>query len=248
MIIDCHIHVGKSNWFHIDTTIDDILRAADRAGIEKLMVTHFTALLYDIREGNAEMRTIASAHRDRVFPYYTVSSPRNGSWIADDLTRYVEEYGFRGLKIYSVPPLMVIDDPYMMPIIERAAVLRIPVLAHSNAQECEAILSRIPDLLLINAHMGCCPQAYGDWHLSIATAKKFSNMYLDTTSSSFDTGMIELAVREVGADRVLYGSDTPILDPGLQILKVRESQISEDAKELILHKNIERLLSHRGSV
>ncbi len=242
MITDCHVHIGKATWCHIDADADLLLREADRAGIDRMMVTDFTALTYDMKEGNEYLRRQVQAHPDRILGYYTVSTGRSGKWIVEDLERYVNEYGFCGMKIYSVPPLQIIDDPYMIPIIEKAAELKIPILAHSTGEECESISRQVPDVTIINAHMGCCPQAQGDWHRSIAAAKRYPNIYLDTTSSSFDNGMIEFAVEEVGAERVLYGSDLPLLEPTLQIAKVKESDISQKDKELILHENINRLL------
>lgn len=247
MITDCHVHIGKAAWYHVDADADVLLRAADRAGIDRLMITDFTALTYDMEEGNVWIRTQVKGHEDRLLPYFTVSSGRYGRRAADELGRYVNDYNFRGLKIYSVPPLQIIDDSYMIPILEIAAELKIPVLAHSTAAECESLVRQVPELILINAHMGCCPQAVGDWHLSVAAAKKYPNIYLDTTSSSFDNGMIEFAIEEVGPERILYGSDLPLLNPILQVAKVTESGISEKHKQMILHENIDRLLRLRGA-
>lgn len=245
MITDCHVHIGKTNWFHLDYEAGELLAAADKSGIDRMMITDLTALTYDMREGNQWIRSQVAECPDRLLPYYTVCSARCGDWAVDDLDRYVTDFGFRGLKIYSVPPLLLIDDPYMIPILEKAAELRIPVLAHSTGAECESLCSQVPNLILINAHMGCCPQAQGDWHRSVAAAKRYPNIYLDTTSSSFDNGMLEFAVAEVGPERILYGSDLPLLDPTLQIAKVTESDLEPSEIELILHGNIDRLLGLR---
>lgn len=247
MIFDCHVHIGRCTMFHLDSDVNDLLRAADRSGTDRMFVTDLTALQYDIREGNEWIRNEIKGHEDRIIAYYTVCTGRHGDWVVDDFERYVNEHGFRGLKIYSVPPLQLIDDPFMMPLLAKAAELRTPVLAHSTGEECLSLCTQIPELIIFNAHMGCCPQAVGDWHRAVAAAKKHPNIYLDTTSSSFDNGMIEFAVREVGADRVVYGSDTPLLEPVLQIAKVTESDITEAEKQLILHGNLERILALRDS-
>lgn len=246
-ITDCHVHIGKTNWFHAEADAAELLRWADKAGIERMMVTDLTALLYDMKEGNALMRKAAAEAPDRILPYFTISSPYFGQDLLDELDRHVTDYGFRGLKIYSVPPLYKMTSEAMVPVLEKAAALRIPVLAHSNAQECAWASQRVPDLILINAHMGCCPEAHGDWHASVEMAQRCPNVYLDTTSSSFDNGMIEHAVEQVGADRILYGSDMPILNPILQVAKVRESSLAEEDKAKILGGNIERLLALRGA-
>ena len=245
MIFDSHVHIGRSTWGHIDHDADAIVALADRAGVEKMMVTDFTALQYDMWEGNEHMRRERDRYPDRIFPYFTVCSARYGRRVIEELERYVNEHGFVGLKIYSVPPLYKMVDPYMYPVIEKAAELRIPILSHSNAEECEAVSRLYPEAMLINAHMNNCPEGQGDWHRSIAAAKAFPNIILDTTCSAFDNGMIEHAVEEVGAERIIYGSDSPLLDPLLQVAKVKGAEISDEAKELILHGNIERMLGQR---
>ena len=172
MIIDCHVHIGKLAWFHMDADADELIRAADRAGIDRLMVTDGTALTYDMEAGNEALRREIAKYPDRLYAYYTVPSAHYGPKAAEELERYVCEYGFRGLKIYSVPPPQVIDDASMIPVLEKAAELKIPVLAHSTGAECESLSRQVPEVILINAHMGCCPQANGDWHRSIAAAKR----------------------------------------------------------------------------
>ena len=245
MILDAHVHIGKATWCHIDADADFLIREDDIAGIDRMLVTDFTALTYDMQEGNESLRRRIAKFPDRMIGYYTVSSGRYVDLAVEQLERYVNDYGFRGLKIYSVPPLQIIDDPYMIPIVAKAAELRIPILAHSTGEECESLARQVPDAMIINAHMGCCPQAHGNWHRSIAAAKRYPNIYLDTASSSFDNGMIEYAVAEAGSDKMIYGSDLPLLDPVLQIAKVTESDISQADKERILYGNIVRLLALR---
>jgi len=247
MITDCHVHIGRSTWFHVHADADLLICAADKAEIDRMLIVDFSALTYDIKEGNEYARKQIALYPERLLGYFTVSTGRFGKWVVDELERYVNDYGFCGLKIYSVPPLMLIDDYYMIPLLEKAAELKVPVLAHSTGAECESLARQVPELILINAHMGCCPQANGDWHRSIAAAKQYPNIYLDTTSSSFDNGMLEFAVEELGAERILFGSDLPLLDPVLQVAKVRQSEITEDQKDLILHGNIDRLLQLKGA-
>jgi predicted TIM-barrel fold metal-dependent hydrolase len=49
-------------------------------------------------------------------------------------------------------------------------------------------------------------------------------------------------VNEAGADRVLFGSDMPLMDPRPQIGKIITADISDEAKQLILGDNARRLL------
>lgn len=59
----------------------------------------------------------------------------------------------------------------------------------------------------------------------ITIAKKHSNLYLDTTSSSMDLGMVEEAVKAIGPKRIVWGSDLPLQDQWYEIEKTRSAEI-----------------------
>ena len=54
--------------------------------------------------------------------------------------------------------------------------------------------------------------------------------------------MIEELVDGVGVDRVLFGSDMPLMGPRTQIGKIITARISDEAKQKILGGNAGRLL------
>jgi predicted TIM-barrel fold metal-dependent hydrolase len=56
-------------------------------------------------------------------------------------------------------------------------------------------------------------------------------------------GMVEMAVRELGAQRVIYGSDFPGRSFASQLAKVYGADVPEDAKRMILAGNIQRMLA-----
>jgi predicted TIM-barrel fold metal-dependent hydrolase len=51
-----------------------------------------------------------------------------------------------------------------------------------------------------------------------------------------------MAVRELGAERVVFGSDAGSRSFASQLAKVQDADIPEDAKKLILRDNLRRLL------
>jgi uncharacterized protein len=54
--------------------------------------------------------------------------------------------------------------------------------------------------------------------------------------------MLEHAVSELGAERILFGTDMPLLDPYTQLAKVTGADISNEAKQAILGDNLAGLL------
>ena len=65
---------------------------------------------------------------------------------------------------------------------------------------------------------------------------------LETCSTFRTPGVIEELVTKAGADRVLFGSDTPLMDPRPQLGKIITAAIDDDAKRLILGENARGLL------
>ncbi|MGI6284860.1 amidohydrolase family protein [Neomoorella humiferrea] len=252
MIIDAHVHIGQMVSFGLSITFEEAIKMADKMGVDKLFCTHLLSLGYHFDEGDALIYEGLKKYPDRILGYVTVTSPRHGKKVLDHVEKYICDYGFHGIKIYSHPkgvgspePWLSIIDPYMYPILEKASQWRVPVLAHATPAECDEVCKLFPELILIMAHMGATQIANGDWHKAISVARRHRNLYLDTTSSGMDLGMIEEAVRCVGAERVVWGSDVPLLDPWYEIEKIRSAEISISEKNMILGTNIERLLSLR---
>lgn len=241
MIVDAHVHIGKSTRLQIDADGEMLVRIADELGFDKICCTDLTALFYDMHEGNRLLAAEMKRFPDRILGYATLHSTGFGGEALDELDRCYHDYGMRGLKIYSTPE-MSIAEPAMLPILEKCVQLDIPILSHTTPQECEYLLSHVPQAKLMMAHAGCQPFAKGDWRRAIAAAKRFENLYLETASSTIDLGFLEACVSELGADKVVFGTDTPLLDPWAQWSKIRQTRIAKAELDLILGSNILRLM------
>jgi hypothetical protein len=241
MIIDGHVHIGAADYFHMSADADTLLRYADAAGFDRIFVTETNALWYDMCEGNDALGRDLARHPDRLLGYVSIPTPRLAQRGVDEIRRCREKYGMRGVKIYSHPEAKI-TEPYTYPILETAAEFKMPILAHTTPDECEHLMEHVPEAWLVMAHMGGHPYAFGDWHKAIAAAKKHPNLILDTASSMIDNGMLELAVAEIGAERIVFGTDMPLLDPYCQMAKVTGAELSDEAKNLILGGNHVRML------
>lgn len=243
-VIDSHVHIGPSVYFHFAADGDALVREADRLGIDRIFCTDTTALFYEMREGNDRLAKEMKRHRGRILGYCSVTSPRFGKRAVDEVRRCVEVHGMRGLKLYSYPEACLVER-WTWPVLEASARYRLPTLIHATPAECEAFAREVPEAIILMAHMGGHPFAHGEWWKAIAAAKAHKNTYLDTASSQIDNGMLETAVEELGPEKILFGSDMPLLDAAVQMAKVEGADIPEAAKRLILGGNMERLLKRQ---
>jgi uncharacterized protein len=240
-IVDAHVHIGKSTRLQIDVDAEHLIRVADRMGFERICCTDLTALFYDMHEGNKLLACEMKKFPDRIIGYASLHSTRFGQEALDELDRCANDYGMRGLKIYSTPQ-MSIAEPSTIPVLEKTVELGFPVLAHATPLECEYLMEAVPECRLMMAHAAAQPFAHGDWNRAIMAAQRFEHLYLETASSTIDTGFLETCVQELGPDKIIFGTDVPLLDPYFQLSKVRDTNVSNAALEKILGGNILRLM------
>jgi predicted TIM-barrel fold metal-dependent hydrolase len=107
-------------------------------------------------------------------------------------------------------------------------------------EEMNDLAARFPNINFLLAHSGW---TWKQARLHVELAKKFPNCFLEITFTSVTNGTIEYMVKEVGSERVLYGSDAPMRDPFPQFGWVVYADISEEDKRNILGKNMQKILA-----
>ncbi len=126
-------------------------------------------------------------------------------------------------------------------LLDEAGKLGMIVNFHSmDDDEMDEMVKSHPDVLFVAAHPGDCPKLLRH----IARAKMSENYYLDISGTGlFRYGMLRRAIDEMGADRILYGSDYPVCSPGMFVGGVVNDRLLTDTeKEKILSGNAKRLL------
>ena len=77
---------------------------------------------------------------------------------------------------------------------------------------------------------------------AVEAAQRCEKIVLETCTSYGEHGTIERLVNGAGPDRVIYGSDMPLMDARLQIARILTADISNEAKRKVLGLNTMRLL------
>ena len=148
------------------------------------------------------------------------------------------------------------DRVVMEPIADVARKHRLIVLTHTSEPVGHSypgkgaitpgvlyrFITNFPDLTLVCAHWGGGLPFYA---LMPEVAKALSNVYFDTAASPwlYRDEIFRHVAEIVGAEKILYGSDYPLMKQSKLIKAIRGLSISEDAKVLILGGNARRLLS-----
>lgn len=106
--------------------------------------------------------------------------------------------------------------------------------SRSDLQEVDSLARRYPDVRWVVAHTG---SSYKVADLAIEMMKKYPNVFAEITFTAVTGGIIEYMAKEVGAERIVYGSDLPMRDPRQQLGWVVFSDLPKAAKEKILAYN-----------
>jgi predicted TIM-barrel fold metal-dependent hydrolase len=159
--------------------------------------------------------------------------------------------GIRGVKFHPDYQEFFVDDAELTPLYNALADAGLIVLFHAGVdiglpppvhctpEPLSRVVDAVPDLIVIAAHMG----GYALWddvHKYLAGR----DIYLDTSYSMNDLGteqMTEL-IRAHGADKVLFGTDSPWTDQKAEVSGIRALQLKDDEINGILGGNAERLL------
>ena len=111
---------------------------------------------------------------------------------------------------------------------------------YSKPERLARVAEQFPKQIFIGAHFG----GYQAWDESEKYLIGKENVYIDTSSSLFVLTPEYAAelIRRHGAERVLFGTDYPMWDPTEEIERFMRMPLTEEEREMIFAKNLERLL------
>lgn len=236
-IIDSHTHVDESNIYGWIDPPEQLLELMDEAGIERAVIMTYADVPGLDMNAIQYISNVVKKYSNRFIGYARMNP--NGKNAAALLIEAVNDLGLKGLKYH---PESITVHPYALKslkLIRVAAQLKIPVLFHTGDESMSLPLQvglaaeSCPEATIIMAHMG------GYYHVEDAlnVAEKYSNIYLDTSAMPYPEA-INQAVRRIGADRIVFGSDGPGCNPSLEVDKIELAGLSHKEKGRIFHDNI----------
>ncbi len=249
MIWDLHCHLYGVSGRTPDERMAQLIEFADRMGIERLCVYMGMPWSRDpspeaLRTENDQVLQALSHWHHRAFGFVYLN-PRHVEASLAELERCVKNGPMVGVKLWVARECRAAE---LDPLIRRAAELKAVVFQHtwlkvagndpgeSTPFDLAELGARHPAIPIICGHTG------GDWERGLRAIRAHQNLYADLAGSDPVAGFTEMAVRELGAERVLYGSDAGGRSFASQLGKVFGANLSEAAKKLIFGENLKRLM------
>lgn len=254
-IVDCHAHVWGANGKLNQEECEHLIEAADALGIEKLCVSRpipgGSPSPEEFRGMNNVVIEAMRRYPDRLLGYAFVNPGYSREAMAE-MERCIGEHGMIGIKLYNQ---YYISDPAVYPVIEKAIEMKAVILSHagkamdpvtranqpflSDGTHFAKVARIYPEATFIQGHIG----GGGDWEWTIKALRGVPNVYLDTSGSVVDDGMIEMAVRELGVERILFATDMTF-EGGVG--KILGAELTERERQLIFWENFHAMLRRRG--
>lgn len=234
-IIDAHNHVGIRPGAR--QTGSDLVAKLDATGVHK-------AVMFPFVEGNFSNDPIKQAydeHPDRLIPFCAVNPWEPGA--AAEVRRCITEWGFMGLKLHPTINGYHLSDPKLVdPLFKVVEEFGLPVIVHGASDlyncppEFALMAARFPNVTLLMAHMGF----FWSVDQAIGFARQYPNLYLETSRAPIFE--IQTAVRELGADKVIWGTDSPFVDYEWEFKKMERADDTPEGYAKIVGGNIARIL------
>jgi hypothetical protein len=175
----------------------------------------------------------------------------------DEIKRCTD-LGMVGIKVYFQ---VKINDPLFYPIIEKSIDLHLLILMHANCQlgmggyrmkydthmspntsipdDFVDIAKRYPEAMFQYAHTG----GGGDWEYACKAIKDLPNIFADTSGSNNEGNMIDFALKYLGEDRLLFGTDSSYYQGVGGILA---ASLTEAQRKKIFFENYNKILRKGG--
>ena len=251
MIIDVHTHFSGVPGTTPDERIAHLMEYADRIGIDHVCL--YMGLAWsrypkpaDFRRDNDHVLEALKHWGQRAFGFVYLNAQYVDESLAE-LDRCVRDGPMVGVKLWVARRC---GEEQIDPIIRRATELKAVIFQHtwfktdgtmysgeSSPENLVELAKRHPGVPLICGHTG------GVWELGIRAVRSLKSISIDLAGSDPTNGFVEMAVRELGPERILYGSDAGGRSFSSQLAKVYGANLPDETRRLILAGNLRRMLT-----
>jgi len=237
-------------------TAEELLASMDEAGIDLSVVLNIGWVNHELcKETNDYILDSVSRYPKRLIGFCAIQ-PRAGEDAMAELERCARA-GASGIGELrpDVQGFDLTDIAAMKPLVDAMLKHNLILLTHSSEPVGHeyfgkgsitpdilyAFITAFPNLKLVCAHWGGGLPFYA---LMPEVAKALANVFFDTAASPFlyKPQIFEEVTRIIGSDRILFGTDYPLMHQSRVLSQIQSAQLSETDRARILGVNAQTLL------
>lgn len=240
---------GKERWKPEDFQkfwADEYCMDMEEQGIEKVITWGVVMRPYDCVSTVEEVAGVAAQHPNNIIPFHC-GDPLGGWDAVEDLSRAVNHFGFKGMKVFPSYNWVYPDDERIFPLYEKCAELGIPAVVHTgftfnhnayldyhHPADLDKVCAKFPEMTVIAAHFGF------QWAEEAMTLMfKYKNLHADLAwFLLYPTDWLARTfawAKHFGlVDRIMFGSDYPLTDGRNDgIVRLREVVSYQERHEIL---------------
>lgn len=246
-IWDLHFHgFDEMDWVHA---------YIERMGVERLFsldIGGWNPQDPETQRREARDRALLDEWRDLVYGIVRIDPSRPEESVAK-IDRWIADGPAVGIKYGGGNrDALTCTHPNNDPIIQRAAELGAVIYIHtwyvvggepryvgggnrpgsSTPEDVAVLAARYPDVPLICGHAG------GDWELGARAVRARENVYFEFSGGEPWSGAVDFAVKELGAERIVWGGHLPTRAYANELSKVYDADLTDAQRQLILGANL----------
>lgn len=233
-----------------------LLKVMGRDGVDHAVVMGMGWSDFDVAvEANDYLIEAVCSNPNRLTGFASVNPAWGDAAVAE--AQRCTEAGLRGIgELHPDTQGIDITDPATMaPVMDLARERSLPVLVHcsepaghkypgkgaTTPDKVWQFIQNFPHNVIICAHWGGGLPFYS---LMPEVGAALSNVYFDSAASPFlyRADIYPTVASLVGAERILFATDYPLMPPSRPLAEVSGLPLTEDGRRMILGENAERLL------
>ncbi len=237
-------------------TADELIASMDKDGVDISVVLNIGWTTHELCvENNDYILESVARYPQRLIGFCTVQLQSLEAAL-DEIERCTKG-GIRGVGEMRLErqSLYLRDEQVMKPLIETIIKHDLILLTHTSEpvghqypgkgsttpEVLYPLITSFPDLTLVCAHWGGGLPFYA---LMPEVKKAMSKVFFDTAASPFlySPQIYHQVIQLVGADKILFGSDYPLLAQSRLLKEIKSLDLPEETERWLLSGNAQRLL------
>ena len=241
-------------------TADELIASMDKAGIDISVIVNISWITHELCvETNDYILESIARYPKRLVGFCSVQ-PNSYDAAVAEIERCAQG-GIRGVGEMR-PDIQFFDlrnEEVTKPFIEVIRKHKLILLTHASEPVGHnypgkgdvtpdilyPLITSFPDLTIVCAHWGGGLPFYA---LMPEVKQAMNNVFFDTAASPllYSPQVYTQVIQLVGADKILFGSDYPLLAQSRLLNEIMSLDSPEETKQLILSGNAQRLLGIKG--
>jgi len=259
MIIDIHSSIipddsetkarlGITTEYYDQCTVTQQLRRMEESGIDSAVV--WTAIPFESEWVMARNHWLAEeiAKHQGKFIGFAALYPMDLKESLKALEQAIVKLGLSGIKVHPLAQQFRFNDPKFIELVKEIAALDVPLVIHVDMREPglkdreEVTEWAKPKFLLDVLTFYDSPNLMAA-HMGGILIEEIRNSKISFQTTGVQKETIEYACQQVGAERVLFGSDFPSFQVEEEIRKVQEADISPKEREIIYSGSAKKMFN-----